>query len=440
MAIEINEMKLPITPETARSILQRQTDQFGVFFDLDRVLEYEANYCYDMNKLYKRFHSLAGDPRLVVTKGNDIRNILLKRFGIQQYKMLNEYGKPSTDASVRARLMEDEELSEDAREFVKLYHQISKLRYYVSYLQQYKNLPLSNSLAYDGHRMVIGHPMWELLATSRISAKEPSVQNIARDLPDLITQPKGWQLVRADSGQIEPRINFSHFLRDELIVNLITAYDDAYFGMLHFVTMSAEEERLLRQDFNKYFKKHDITDEIKDKRQTIKTLTNAGSYGSSNLGRVDKELADAFDKKIVHHPARLNLEATVRSEVLSGVETFHGAFGTPVTPEETAKYKRNEKGWTEHLIRCGINNPVQTTASELMIFSVFNADRLMSQSKDSHICYYKHDEGAFYISEDEPDLIDKVKGLTAYNVKGWIPIGSDVLIGVKKNKDSVSIL
>lgn len=440
MAIEINEMKLPITPEDARNILQRQTDSFGVFFDLDRVLEYEANYCFEMHKLYKGFHELAGNPNLVVTKGNEVREVLSNRFAVPNYKMLNDYGKASTDATIRERLMADPELSEEARQFVKYYHQISKLRYYTSYLQQYKNLPLSNALAYDGHRMVVGHPRWELLATSRISAKEPSVQNIARDLPDLITQPKGWLLVRADSGQIEPRINFSYFLRDELIVNLIIAYNDAYYGMLHFVTMSAAEEHLLRQDFTKNFKKHEITKEMEDKRQTIKTLTNAGSYGSSNLGKVDAGLADAFDRKIVKHPARLNLEAQVREDVRNGVETFYGAFGTPVTPEETDKYKRNEKGWMEHLIRCGINNPVQTTASELMIHSVFNADRLLSKSKDSHICYYKHDEGAFYISEDELELVDQVKELTAYNVKGWIPIGSDVVKGVKKNKDAPSIL
>ena len=440
MAIEINNFSLPISPEEARTILQRQTDEFGVFFDLDRILEYEANYSYEMYKLYKPFRQMAGDPRLEVTKTDEIRNVVMSRFKVPEYKLMNKYGKQSIDAGVREQLLADESLSDDTREFIRIFHKLSNLRYYRSYLQQYKSLPLSNCLDCHGHRMVIGHPRWELLATSRIAAKDPSIQNIARDLPDLITEPKGWKLVRADSGQIEPRINFSHFLRDELIVNLIKAYNDAYFGMLHYVLLSDEEDAMLRADFESTFQIHEVTDAMKEKRQTIKTLTNAGSYGSSNLGNIDRDLAAAFDKRIVKHPARLAFESKVRKDVANGVETFYGAFGTPVTPGETDKYKRNEKGWTEHLVRCGINNPVQTTASELMIFSVYNADKLLRKSKNSHICYYKHDEGCFYIHEDEMDLLEKVKGLTAYNVKGWIPIDSDAIVGVKENKNVPSIL
>lgn len=433
MAIDITEMRLPITPEQARDILQRHTDNFGVFFDLDRILEYEAIYSRNIHKLNKPFRVLGGDPYLEATKRDTILSIVKNRFNVPEYKLLNKKNKVSVDATVRERLLDDPDLPKSTKTFIYLYNELSKYYYYRSYLQQYRNLPISNALDINGHRMTIGHPRWVLLSTSRMSAQEPSVQNIARDIPDILTCPKGWILRRADSAQIEPRINFSYFVRDDLIVNLITAYNDAYFGILHFVLASVEEERLLRENFKDNIKLHEITEELKIKRQTLKTLTNAGSYGSKNLGNIDRDLAAAFDKKIVNHPMRLANEQKVRHDVHNGVETFYGAFGTPVTPDETMTYKKNSDGWFEHVVRCGINNPVQTTASELMIHSIFEANKVLSRSKNSYICYYKHDEGAYYVSEDDADILDTVGGLTAYNVKGWIPISSEVIDGIKKS-------
>lgn len=440
MAIQIEELKLPITPEDARSILQRQTDQFGVFFDLDRVLEYESNYSVDMFRLYPAWRRLAGQPNLEITKNLDILHIVMDRFKVPEYKLKNKDKKTSIDSYVRENLMNDSSLNEDALEFIRLTHELSKLRYYRSYLQQYKNCPLSDALSYEGHRMTIGHPQWELLSTSRISAKDPSVQNIAKDLPDIITQPKGWILVRADSGQIEPRIMWSYFMRDELMVNLITAYNDAYYGYYDYIKMDKETEMILRADFTTHFTKKEITEDIKEKRQSLKTLALAGSYGSQNLQNVDPTLSRAYTEKIVNHPARLAWEDRVKEQVSRGIETFHGAFGTPVTPDETDRYARNAPGWSGHLIRCGINNPVQTTASELMLFSILYASRILNKSKDSHIAYYKHDEGAFYVREDEQELVDELAQVNAYDVKGWIPVGSEVIIGKKINKDVPTIL
>lgn len=108
-------------------------------------------------------------------------------------------------------------------------------------------------------------------------------------------------------------------------------------------------------------------------------------------------------------------------------------FGTPVTPEETERYKKGERGWTDHVIRCGINNPVQTTASELMMFSINEVMKILQEAKDSHVCFYKHDEACFYVSDEDVanGIGDKLAQVTAYNVKGWIPIESDLLVGVK---------
>lgn len=434
MAVNIDKFSLPITPQEAMGILQRHTDTFGVFFDLDRILEYESDYSIKLYNLYPKFRAFMNDPTVTVTKREDILYFYRNKLRVPDRLLTGKKNKLSCDATVRKRLLESTEVGEDVKAFTYLYNDMSKLAYYRSYLGQYKKLPLCVARTYDGHRMVIGHPKWHLLNTSRLAALDPSLQNIARDLPDLLTYPSGYLMMRADSNQIEPRITYSVFILDELIKNLITLYNDAYFGILHYVLMSPAEETLYRKDFSK-LNKLEITDDIKDKRQTLKLLVLAGSYGSQNLKNVDTVLADAFTRKIVNHPLRKQWEEEVIQQVSAGIETFYGAFGTPVTPEETTTYKRGTPAWPGHVIRCGINNPIQTTASELMIHSLFEADRILRNTKDSHICFYKHDEGVFYISEDEPHIVDELSEVTAYNVKGWIPIGSEVIMGKKENKN-----
>ena len=127
------------------------------------------------------------------------------------------------------------------------------------------------------------------------------------------------------------------------------------------------------------------------------------------------------------------MEREVSAAVNIGVTTFYGQFGTPVTPGETEKYKVGDKGWKNHVIRCGINNPVQTTASELMLHSVYEAREILSRAKDTHVCFYKHDEACFYVSDEDManGIGDALSDITAYNVKGWIPIEAEPLVGVK---------
>ena len=257
------------------------------------------------------------------------------------------------------------------------------------------------------------------------------MQNINRDICDIYTAPKGWQLVFSDSGQIEPRITYSAYIRDDLIVKLITMYDDAYYGLLHFILLTDEEERNLRSNLDS-IKLHEVTAEMKDKRQRLKVLGLAGNYGSSNLASIDPELGPLYEKKIVNHPARKALEAEVTAAVRNGAEFFNGYFGTRVYPDNTQKYHKGDSSWAGHMIRCGINNPIQTTAAELMCISVMNAKRILGP-KD-HIGSYKHDEGMFYVrNEHVEELAPKLRECLSYAVEGWIPIGSDLHIGRKES-------
>lgn len=436
MPVQIDEYKLPITPEAARNYVQRSTDALGIFIDLDRVCELLAVLSLNNRDVKKQADEMSVNLHINLHDKMSVIQALILH-GAFPSDFQTNWRKPGDmylNADAKAAVGNNPALDKEGHRLLELYQEYTTNNYNMSILRSLTEFPRSRVLSYDGHRMLKVNPEWRLLNTSRIGSANPNIQGLSRDLGDIFTYPKGYVLVRADSKQIEPRINFSHFIRDELIIKMITYYDDAYFGLLHYCTASDAELKSYGDDFDSSFKPIEITEEIEQRRQTIKTLTNAGSYGSSNLARVDSSLASVFDKRIKHHPARLELERKVAEAVDRGVKTFYGAFGTPVTPSEKESYSPGSPGYRNHMIRCGINNPIQVTASELMICGMQLAMQLLSETERSYLMYYKHDESCFLVSDRDAEqgYIDKLSEVTAYNVKGWIPIGSDKLVGKKK--------
>lgn len=434
MAIEIDEFLLPIQPREALAYIKSHTDNFGVFYDLDRMYEVIAIRKLEIRDLYMLAVALTKNVQLDLSAKQCVAKQLID-YGVPRSSLLSDNGSDlALNDGNETLILNNPTTPKEAVAFLEIYRKWKNARNMVNKLYKMTEFPECVELSYNNRRMAVVHPQWDLLSTSRIQSDNPNVQQIDRSLPDILTAPKNYIMWRADSAQIEPCINFSTFLRDELIFNLIIAYGDAYFGLWRYCMMRPDEEMLLREDFHKYYKHIEITDSIKEQRQNIKRLTNAGSYGSQNLGNINPELAQLYDQRIVKHPARLALESKVAQDVRRGISTFYGLFGTPVTPGKTQKYTPGESGWTNHLIRCGINNPVQTTASELMMFSVNRAREILSKYTKSHICYYKHDEACFYVHESDAEkgMLDELEGITAYNVKNWIPIKSDSYVGVKE--------
>lgn len=441
--MKINDLKLPMTIQATRNIIQKNTDDFGVFLDYDRICEYIFHFSMLLKDEVKQLRKMTGIIGYTPTDRDATLDFLTKRLGVSPALLDNGHGKITLDQKVVEQVAKFYEgTGSPVEEFLALYRAAAKNSKAVSGYKQFKDLPMSMGRDRDNHRMVVAHPTWNVLRTSRISASDPGLQTIDRDRSDIITAPKGYQLVRSDSGQIEPRIMWSHFFRDELMFNLIVAYNDAYFAYYDFVTMDGKREAALREDFAKNFVKKEVTPAMKEGRQKMKRISLAAGYGSSlpkNAG-FDQELGRLYEEKIVNHPKRKEAEARIRKYVYSGGETFYGAFGSPVTPEETAKYSKGSSGWTEHVIRCGINNPIQTTASELMIFAVSQANKILTQKcKDSHICFYKHDEGCFYLNEDAGDMqyADELADCQSYIIPNWIPIYSEMEVGRKEPHNDV---
>lgn len=432
MPIYIHGRQAFCTPQEALSILQQATDSFGTFYNLDAILYHMAYYSRKKHAMMPEFHQLMHGP-IEPTQREKVLYAFLNYYGIPENKLTSRDGKLTLSAKVVEPLLDDPTLTDTQRYVLDVYMRVRKCSTMISYLGQYAVLPQSQSLDAEGYRMVIAHPRWSMLATKRFSASEPSAQNMNHDIYDIYTAPAGWQLVKSDTGQVEPRITYSAYIHDDLIVNLITLYDDAYFGLLHYILMSAGEEAMARANFS-VVEKHEITDEMKAMRKRLKVLGLAGNYGSKNLGAVDAELGPLYEAKIVNHPIRRQLEAQVAANVRAGQTIFKGYFGTEIDPSEAKRDASgmSTKSWRDHIVRCGINNPIQATAAELMHMSIKEASRILGP--DNHIAAWVHDAGMFYVKDDQvKEMAPKLQECLAYRVDGWIPINSDLSIGREKS-------
>lgn len=426
--------KLPAnSAQLCRDFLQEQTDSFGTFLNQDRIYYHIARCLtkqHEMEPLVRMYAMLSANQKL---DRPAIIHTLQGTYGVPDVKLINSKGIISIDKDVMKALLEDPAIHPQAKELVKAWGAYSGAQHTVSSMRGLLSSDISHECQQrdmNNCKMRQYHTQWSILSTSRFSASAPNIQNVDRGCQDIFTAPKGWALVHSDSGQIEPRITYSAFIPDPLIKHLITLYDDAYYGLLHFILLKGEEENWARTHLNE-IQKMEITDDIKNKRKVLKLLGLAGNYGSTSLAAKDAELGPLYEQKIVSHPMRREWERRVADEVRGGADHFYAYFGTPVYPERSSSDKyAGGSGWKGHLIRCGINNPVQTTASELMHISIMEVRRIIKPNE--HVAGYIHDAGLFYIPADQVEERAPVfQNCLAYDVDGWIPIGSDLHIGVE---------
>lgn len=428
--------KLPQnSAQLCRDFLQEQTDTFGTFLNQDRIYYHIARCLTNQHNIEPqvRMYGMLS-ARQELTRAAII-SALQNIYVVPDVKLLNAKGIVSIDKTVMKSLLEDPSINPQAKELVQAWGAYANAGHTVSSMRGLLNPDISHECSgrdMNNCRMRVYHPKWNILSTSRFSSSDPNIQNIDRGCQDVFTAPKGWMLVHSDSGQIEPRITYSAFIPDPLIKRLITLYDDAYFGLLHFILMSDEDEAWARTHLDEV-QKHEITEDMKNKRKVLKVLGLAGNYGSANLAAVDAELGPLYERKVVSHPMRREWERRVADEVRAGADHFYAYFGTPVYPESSKSTKyQGGSGWKNHLIRCGINNPVQTTASELMHISIQEVRRILKPNE--HVAGYIHDAGLFYVPLDSVEERAPVfQNCLSYDVEGWIPIGSDLHIGVEES-------
>lgn len=423
-----------VSAYVARGILQKHTDRGGVCIDLDRAIDYRSFFAIQKNKAADALAKKTGRKIYEVTAATlheDFAHFFPDQREYFRVNLNDPNSKLSGEAKIIEKRIQKGYFSEEAISHIRQYQEAMTYKTAFQNILTYINLPLLSEESFEGHRMVLAKPHWKVLNTGRIGAEEPNVQSLAKSQCDLITYPKDYILLRYDSGQIEPRITYSYYVLDPVIKESIMLYDDAYYGQLTYALMPEAELKAVRAGDRKLVKQ-EITDELKALRSDLKKIALIANY-NGDISQFDPKLAKAYVERIVNNPYRKKLLKEVQQKVAAGQTVFYSAFGTPITPKGNSKYSPGSPGWEGHVERCGINNPIQATAADLMSKSVFEQDKLLNErsSGKSWIGYYKHDEGCTYLHKDDIALKDEIAGMTAYQVRDWIPIHNDLVEGVK---------
>lgn len=417
--------RIPGVDETLGT-LKMHNNLMPQFADFDKVMM-NINYLQvQIEKISGPLFEVIGKPKGVDASGN-MKNWLALHADttvFNQAKTGISLDKDSITTAIDSGVLSDETVM-----LIKAYQKYAELAKTRGTLVSLLQNPISNVPSCDGHRMLILRPVWEKQNTGRVAMQKPAIQNLPRLVQEVITVPQGYILLHTDSGQVEPRIVYSAFIKDPQIQALIRLYNDAYFGVLHYIFLPQS----VIDSGTTNFVANEITDEMKENRKQLKTFNNAVMYGSkSNVS--GNPIKEAMIKRIGEHPARIEWTNRLLEEIRRGNTVFKTAFGTPINTAYSSKLESGNLragSYEEEKLRLAINNPIQGTAADLMRVSVYEANRLlMNKAKKSYIINYVHDAGMFGIYEDEYDAVaNELADIVAYDVDGWLPINAEPEFG-----------
>lgn len=429
----------PPSIETCLGILSSHNARFGIPLDYDRLLEYYAYYNLEATRMRKNieraigFKSVIGEPM----KPDDLLIWIQRAGGTLDGFLKTAKGKISLNKdSIAAYLstgLQPKHVYAVVNMFAEYNNTKSTVTLISGILDTHQILALPT---YDGHRMAMARPTWSAQNTGRLGMSNPALINLSKKCKDVQTVPEGWVFIEVDSTQIEPREVQSSFIEDPLLKKCTLAYNDAYFGYLHYCTILTPED-IMRGDAE--IVPLEITEELQAKRKRLKTFGNAVMYGSTS--NVDNDpVKAAFIERIGKHPTRVAKVKEMERKIMAGERIFYTAFGTPIDitkgPSDKNYPDKTSEAYMSHLIKCAINNPIQGTAADLMRISVAKANMLLAtKAPNSFILKYTHDSGTFAVHESEYDKVaNELKEITSYQVTDkngtkWIPIYGDVQEG-----------
>lgn len=457
-----------------------------VFFNIDKIEAYYETARQLQEQLAENLRELFADTTGEYKMFNpsspaDIKTILINYMNIPESDLMHQ-GKVSSGKEVIYKLREKYNTP-----FIHAYIQYNEqatragnLKYYFENIK-----PMPGKYNNEGARIGMDRMVYRLVETYRMNSYEPNIQGLARDLCDIITAPAGWVVVQVDSKQIEPKIYYSTIIKDPMIFWLIEQYDDVYFALADYCLREDVEYRP-----DNLFKIEELNPNI---RTTLKTLVNAGNYGSTldklkklstqiykkgvmqteegktkysminQIGglerklRSDKipekykaqlhidlskalaqfddiqqkgsELAERFFKRLVKHPHRVEYEKKIDNMI----RTNNARLIKSPFGDERVVY-----GSATHIKNCFINNPIQMSVARLSAISICQAFELCEKYPQGvQYAFHKHDEDVFYVKAKIAEQLAEefIKPFREYEIEGWSPIQAECKIGLDYTKD-----
>ena len=432
-------------------VMQEDTDKYGVFIDIENA--YYNFYWYSnirtraMKFLQSRGFQLKVDMSGESIKPSDvvdyaIRNKFNAYLGqtAQGRVSLSEESISNFLANIDSYNLEN---SNDIKLVMKAYLEYKDSSYLISSINgdsnNYLRINKSQFLSNDLHSMGVVRPKYSAQNTGRISAANPSLAGISNKLvKPIVTAPEGYALVNIDMGQVDPREFANLILKDTMIDKLIQLYNDAYFGFLHYCTMSDLERN------SGEITKREITDELKKQRDKIKTMTNATIYGK-NITDTD-EISVAFKNRLSNHPNRVKLMNECKAKLDAGETIFYTLLGTPIDVTKTDD-RSIEKHGADDLqgarLRKAVNAQIQGLTADVLRYAYMTIrDYLKENAPSSMIVAQVYDSLKIIVSENDiPAIKDYINQCLAFRIDGCnIPINCEAewIYGKGKREEFVS--
>lgn len=458
--------------------------QNHVFINMDKLYAYynwsntikeqlqdEMNeYLYEVTGTYQYLNPAS--PKQMV-------RALTELLGIPYEQLANKQGKISTSVKTIENLK-----SEYKSTFTSLYLDYKKEHSVTTNLKPFLAYddPARSYTNNEGNRIVAIPVYYDPSDTVRFQANNPPMQNITREMTDIISAPKDWVVLQVDSKQIEPTLYHTHVVRDPLIDFLIGEYGDVYYAVADYCM----RESISSSPENMYA----IGSISKEDRNAFKTLLNASSYGAGKgtitakakeiifdrierndpkgkellrkmpklkkslsnprlpqiiRNRYEKELlmaeakmaeikqnvndlVEGFTERVINHPHRKAFLENEKVQIKQGKRVFESLFGD----------KRAASGDFNYLLNCSINNPLQISVSRLSAYSVKLARDFIRDNGIEKLAFYslcKHDEDVYVAHKSVAEIaLDYFKDLREYHIDDWHPIYSDSNMGLNYTK------
>jgi len=234
-----------------------------------------------------------------------------------------------------------------------------------------------------------------LVASGRLSSKEPNLQNIpiksewGRKIRQCFVAQDGYLLVCADYSQIELRI-LAHFSRDDNLVNAFNTGQD-----IHTITAS--------EIFHKPL--HEVS---KEERRYAKTINFSLLYGKTVYGlanelEIDRATAKHYiDTYFAKYPKVLACLEQIKDFARNHgyVETVYGRRIYLPNILATNKIQREAEE------RLALNAPMQGTSADIIKIAMCRIQQWLTKQKlASRMILQVHDELIFEVPQDEVELV-----------------------------------
>lgn len=397
-------------------LMYRRVEHKGIWFDREKNKEVKKLYKQEMDRKLRELKKLHD---INWNSPGQVSEVLFKKEGLPVIKKSEKTGVPSGDAkSLRRLVAQGYDLPKKLLDYKFYYGAMSK---FLNKWDKYAS--------YDGRI----HPSFNItnVATGRTSCSNPNLQQVPRnkELRTLYTAPPGRVLIEADYSQIELRVA-AHIARDKTMIDIYRNDGDIHTNTA--IKTSGKKEP------------------SKEDRSKAKAVNFGFLYGMMAQGFVDYAFdsygvvftlpeAEQFRTDFFDEYSSLlgwHREMAFICEQMGGVENLFGRFRRL---DDIYSPFRGEKNAA---IRRAINTPVQSTASDLLLFSAIEIDHRLRKEMDLWIVGTVHDAILFdcpeEYSEDATREIQKImahpEALDIFGVEFSLPIKADVGIGAWGSK------